>query len=123
MRLRCSRARRGPRVAAPATVARAERITSETLATAAELPRPGLVGVTTEVEPVVWRTPVPVTVVTGAEPVAVVDGIGPLVVVADGGCTEAGSTAALAVTGPVTAGGCCGCTDAGVDSHPGAGGA
>src|SRR5262245_53586133 len=62
MRLRCSRARRGPRVAAPATVARAERSVSETRAaptTAAPEVRPG--APTTEVAPLVCRTPVPVT--------------------------------------------------------------
>src|SRR5258705_4694585 len=60
IRLRCNRARRGPRVAAPATVARAERRVSETRAA----PTAALPGVrdgapTTEVAPVVGRTPVP----------------------------------------------------------------
>lgn len=65
MRLRCRRALRGPRVAAPATVARADRTASVTRAAptaAAPAARPGAVP-TTDVAPVVCLRPAPVTVV------------------------------------------------------------
>src|SRR5262245_49613132 len=52
MRLRCRRARRGPRVAAPATVARAERRVSDTRAAPTDR-----LGVTTGLAPVGCRTP------------------------------------------------------------------
>src|SRR5258706_9293704 len=66
IRFRCSRARRGPREAAPATVARADRTASDpraapTAAADAAPARPG--APTVDVAPVVWRIPVPVTVV------------------------------------------------------------
>src|SRR5258705_9527766 len=84
IRFRCSRARRGPRVAAPVMVARADRSVSDTRA-APTAAAPGRVGApTTEVAPVVWRRPVPVTVVFGAvdgttvaRPVAGVDVVVP----------------------------------------------
>src|SRR6185369_4812794 len=80
MRLRFSRARRGPRVAAPATVARAERTASVTRA-APTAGLPGRLGVTTGVDPVVPRRPVPVTVEAGAATVArAMTGAGPLLV-------------------------------------------
>src|SRR5258705_4840069 len=66
IRLRCSRARRGPRVAAPATVARALRTASDTRA--APTAAPDRAGVTIDVAPLVWRRPAPTTVVLGGAP-------------------------------------------------------
>jgi hypothetical protein len=83
IRFRCSRARRGPRVAAPATVARAERTASVTRAapTAGPVVRPG--GVTTGDAPVAVRSAVePVTgarAMTCAEPVALAAPLAPVV--------------------------------------------
>src|SRR5262245_29781540 len=67
IRLRCNRARRGPRVAAAVA---APRLCGRAVSGARTRLAPGRVGAVTDatygVDPFVWRTPAPVTVDAGA---------------------------------------------------------